>query len=532
MQSITEEDEGEVDSDAADSPLQEAAVSPQVTCALATLTAFAAIGGFLFGYDTGVVSGAAVFVRRNLGLTPLELEVVVSITVGAAAIGAALSGYPMQRYGRRPIIMVASGLYAIGSICIGFAPGFQLLVVGRVILGLGVGLSSMSIPVYIAEVAPPAVRGKLVSCYNFFIVLGQASACGVNIVVQATMAGGLRWRVSMGLAAIPAIVQFIGFLNLPESPRWLAQVGCTEKARDVVRRVTGGTDAAADYLHDVSREAITLRRAIADFHREAYLRRIFTLGFGLMVLQQLSGINTIMYFGAELLIMCGFEESQAVALTAALATAQGVGVLMSMPLFDRVGRRLLILPSTLISATCLMIISIAFGLGIHRDQYRDAALFGIVVYLVAFGTGLSPGPWVVNSEIYPTAYRGLGNAGATTVNWLANYVVSALFLTACRAWSKCATFALLSAIAFSGALWLAVELPETAGKNLGDSELKLLFSRGPNATVAFSNIGTEDETHPPVCAPLAKMARNEGDDGAMSRVQEDDVETESPANLY
>lgn len=444
--------------------------APRSACLLYVLTGFAALGGFLFGYDTGVVSGAEVFIREDLGLRTGQIELVVSITVLFAAFGAAVSGMPLQVFGRRCIIMCASLLYCSGSVAIGLAPNLTYLVAGRIILGLGVGLSSMAIPVYISEAAPPRVRGKLVSCYTLSVVLGQAVACGVNVAVQATLDSSLRWRVSMGVAAVPALVQLVGFLWLPESPRWLASKGRTEEAEAVAERL--GHDLRREKWEDCSSHENPLTLLTT----EPYVRRIFRLGFGLMFVQQLAGINTIMYFGAEILIMCGFPESQSIALTAALALAQGSGVLLSLPLFDKIGRRKLIIPSTLLSAACLAVVSASFGLGIHTEAHRSAALVAVVFYLVAFGAGLSSGPWVVNSEIFPTPLRGLGNAGATTINWLANYVVAAFFLSACQKFGRCATFAGIASIAFSGAVWIFFALPETAGKSLTDADIKDLFS--------------------------------------------------------
>ena len=186
---------------------------------LVLLVAFAVLGGFLFGYDTGVVSGASVYVQRDLGLTDGEVEAFVSITVGFAALGAVCAGVPLQRYGRKPVIDVASALFALGSLAVAAAGGLRGLLVGRALLGLGVGLSSMAIPVYVAESAPPELRGRLVSCYNLFIVLGQAAACGANVLCARTFSVGSRWRVAMGFAAVPALAQLVGFRFLPESPR-------------------------------------------------------------------------------------------------------------------------------------------------------------------------------------------------------------------------------------------------------------------------------------------------------------------------
>ena len=448
-----------------------------MSAALIFLTVFAVLGGFLFGYDTGVVSGAEVFIERDLGLRSSQVEVVVSITVLFAAIGSAASGPPMQARGRRPIIMVASGFYCVGSCVIALAPGLVVLVVGRALLGLGVGLSSMAIPVYVAEVAPPEIRGRLVSCYNLFIVLGQAVACGVNVWCAARLGVGARWRASMGAAAVPAFVQLCGFLFLPESPRWLAQRGDRAGAIGVLRRLRGpgATEAQVDAdlasVNAMAPEDVGDARAtVLEVARSPHLRAIFGVGLGLMALQQLSGINTVMYYGASIMIMCGFEESQSVQLAAALAAAQGLGIVVSIPLFDRLGRRNLLVPSAVASATCMLVVAAAFARGISDGADRLAALGGVVLYLVAFGVGLSSGPWVVNAEIYPTRVRGVGNSAACTVNWLANYVVSATFLTATRVCGKAATFALLAFVGYAGALWVHRTLPETAGKSLEDIE--------------------------------------------------------------
>ena len=183
--------------------------------ALVLLTVFAVLGGFLFGYDTGVVSGAEIYVQDDLGLSDAKIQVVVSVTVLFAALGSACAGAPLQRYGRKPVIMLASCFYCLGSLFVAFAHNYEALVGGRMVLGLGVGLSSMAIPVYVAEAAPPELRGRLVSCYNLFIVLGQASACGVNIVCGVYLGTSSRWRVSMGVAAAPAFLQFCGFFFSP-----------------------------------------------------------------------------------------------------------------------------------------------------------------------------------------------------------------------------------------------------------------------------------------------------------------------------
>ena len=451
--------------------------APAMSGPLVALTVFAVLGGFLFGYDTGVVSGAEVFIKEDLNLSDGQVEVVVSITVLFAALGSLVSGPPMQQRGRKPVIMVAACFYAGGSATIAAAPGFGVLVLGRVLLGLGVGLSSMAIPVYVAEAAPPEIRGRLVSFYNLFIVLGQAAACGVNVWAAAALGVSARWRASMGAAAAPALLQLAGFCFLPESPRWLAQRGDVAGARAVLKRLRGASasdarvDADLGSVNAMAPEDVgDVRSTLEEIRASPHLRRIFGVGLGLMALQQFSGVNTIMYYGASIMIMCGFDESQSVQLAAALAVAQGLGIVCSLPLWERLGRRRLLVPSTLASATCLLVVAAAFARGISAPANHFAALGGVFCYLLAFGLGLSSGPWVVNSEIYPTRVRGVGNSAACFVNWAANYVVSATFLSACRAFGNAATFAGLAFVGYAGALWIHRSLPETNGLTLEDIE--------------------------------------------------------------
>ncbi|KAH8063398.1 hypothetical protein JL722_2567 [Aureococcus anophagefferens] len=416
--------------------------APAMSGPLVALTVFAVLGGFLFGYDTGVVSGAEVFIKEDLNLSDGQVEVVVSITVLFAALGSSFPARRCRNAGASP----SSWSRRASTPGLGDDRGALagVLVLG-VLLGLGVGLSSMAIPVYVAEAAPPEIRGRLVSFYNLFIVLGQAAACGVNVWAAAALGVSARWRASMGAAAAPALLQLAGFCFLPESPRWLAQRGDVAGARAVLRR-------------------------LGQIRASPHLRRIFGVGLGLMALQQFSGVNTIMYYGASIMIMCGFEETQSVQLAAALAVAQGLGILCSLPLWERLGRRRLLVPSTLASATCLLVVAAAFARGISAPANHFAALGGVFCYLLAFGLGLSSGPWVVNSEIYPTRVRGVGNSAACFVNWAANYVVSATFLSACRAFGNAATFAGLAFVGYAGALWIHRSLPETNGLTLEDIE--------------------------------------------------------------
>lgn len=459
---------------------------------LLLLIVFSVLGGFLFGYDTGVVSGATVFVQESMHFTSFELECVVSFTVGAAAIAAALSGYPMQQYGRRPLILLASVLYVLGGVCVGIAPGLVVLLIGRTLLGAGVGISSITVPVYIAEVAPSELRGQLVALNNSFIVLGQLIACGINILCDEFLTGATRWRVSMGLAAVPAVIQTVGFLGLPESPRWLAQVNRREEALAVLKALRGPKCSQAQVDADLAAidqasQSEGPTPSLKEIWRDRKLRRIFGLGMGLMALQQLSGINTMMYYGAVILVMVGLPDSLSIELAAVLALTQLIAISVSMPLFDKIGRRALMLPSLVGAGCSLTLVGLSF---FDIDRFKYMAIVGVFTYLLSFGSGLSSGPWVVNSEIYPLSVRGVGNAAAISTNWVFNFVISLTFLTLCNTIGRPATFLTLAVLSFVGVFWLYSALPETRGLTL--EEIEGLFE--DHDTQQFEKVPTDEDS--------------------------------------
>lgn len=472
------------------------------------LTCFSVIGGFLFGYDTGVISGAGALTQEDFGLSNFDLEMVTSITVAGAAISAAASGWPMQVYGRRPTIMVASVLYVIGALLVGVAPGLGILLLGRLVLGLGIGTASIAIPVFIAEAAPTERRGQLVGLNNLFCVFGQISACIANIVCDRSMPVSSAWRTSMGLAAFPAAIQLIGFLGLPESPRWLAQVGRSEEAISVIKLIrAGGSEEQIEADYEALQRIMQDEQhtpGISEILSNRKLRRMFHVGMGVMALQQLSGINTVMYYGTKILIMVGLPQSQSIEMSALLAIAQCVGILSTSNLFDKWGRRSLMIPSLLLASLCLALTGACF---INIHSYGNAAVGFILAYLFFFGCGLSSGPWILNSEIYPVNVRGIGNSAAITTNWAFNYAISVCFLTLCDTVGRLATFVGIGVLGIFGAMWLSAFVPETKGLALED--IQKLFD-DPHASSSINSplnrVAGEEVNNPLV--PESGLAEN------------------------
>ncbi|CAL8291668.1 unnamed protein product [Boreogadus saida] len=329
------------------------------------LTFFSALGGFIFGYDTGVVSGAMLLLKREMHLDALWQELVVSSTVGAAALSALMGGFLNGVFGRRICILLASGIFSIGGVVLGIAPDKITLLLGRVIVGLGIGLASMTVPVYIAEVAPPHLRGQLVSLNTLFITGGQFSASMVDGAFSYLEKDG--WRYMLGLSVVPALLQFGGFLFLPESPRWLLQKGRGQEGRVVLQRIRGG--------RGVDQEYDTIRTSVEEEEKQAGggglviwrilchapTRRALVVGCGMQMFQQLSGVNTIMYYSATILQMAGVRDiKQAIWLSAATAATNFLFTLVGVWLVERMGRRRLSLWSMLGTALSLGVLALGF----------------------------------------------------------------------------------------------------------------------------------------------------------------------------
>lgn len=329
------------------------------------LTGMSAIGGFLFGYDTGVISGAMLPISRIMSLNNIQQEVVVSSTILAAFFSSLFFGGPSnQLLGRRFTILISTVAFTFGSLLLALAPGYGVLVIGRIIVGIGIGLASLTTPVYIAEVATPSRRGALVTINTLFVCLGQFSAGMVDGIFSYFEENG--WRFMLGFAGIPSVIMFHGFCRyLPESPRWLASRGREEEAKQVLCEFRNTDEEVEQELKDIMKTMKAKSRdknnlfiiQLLELLKDQPTRNALKVGCGLMILQQFCGINTIMYYAATIYEMSGFDEKTSIWLSGFTALAQSASLIVSIYLIERVGRRKLILAS-LFFVSCSL-----FGLG-------------------------------------------------------------------------------------------------------------------------------------------------------------------------
>jgi MFS family permease len=488
------------------------------------LSVIASMSGLLFGYDTGVVSGAIIFCRGYMDLSDLQVEVVVASTILSAAFSAAFGHHLLDKKGRKGTLVISSTIFIIGSIVMAcaFGPkkGYPVLVAGRIVVGIAIGLASDAGPLYISECAPPKLRGSLISLFNVAVVGGQVFAsivCGCLSYLPSSY----NWRLMLGFGAVPALLQMTGFMLLPLSPTWLVMQGRTKEAEEVLRKirmVPPPTDKAfvelstskkhddvptvtsshprADSVSDPSTaedeaeqrdsvldelsEIITeCRTAMKGKHVRLgelwrsfpHIRRAMILGCSLWAVSQLAGINTIMYYGASIVRRTGLggDKSFDIWITVPLNTMQLIGIAVCYAIIDRKGRR----TTLLLSMTFVWIGLFLIGLGFAMDSPITTVL-AMCLYLFSFGVGLSTMPYTMNCEIYPIEYRGLCVAQATGVFWFTNFLVSVTFLTLTHLLGNAGVFFLYTAIVVVSEICFYFWVPETSGLSL--HQIQALFA--------------------------------------------------------
>jgi len=431
--------------------------------------AITALGGLLFGYDTGVISGALLFIGKDFpGLTSFDKELLTSILLIGALIGALAAGRIADRVGRRPTVLGTAALFVAGVMLAAFSPSYGVLVGARVVIGLAVGSASMVVPLYIGEVVPPRIRGALVS----FNQLAITSGILASYLVDYGLASSQNWRLMFGLAAIPAILMFTGMLFQQESPHWLVAQGREDEARDVLRRVrdSGGIDAEIAEVRALSGRRRSFREVL-----NPAVRHVMVIGVALAVFQQITGINTIIYYAPTLLSAAGLGNSAALLANVVNGAVNVAMTIVAIRLLDRAGRRPLLLGGTAGMAAGMIVVALTFAIGGSQLHGGAAyiAIAGLLIYTGSFAIGLGPVFWLLISEIYPVTIRGQAMSVATMANWGANFVVTISFLTLLSAIGNAGTFFLFAGLSVVALTYFQRQVPETKNRSLQDIERDL-----------------------------------------------------------
>lgn len=464
----------------------------RVSWFVAGVASLAALGGLLFGYDTGVVSGALLFLTPQFHLSTAQQEWVVSALLVGTIIGAALAGPLVDRFGRRPALLACALNYLLAALCLAASLSFPWLIVTRLWLGLAVGAASMIVPLYLSEMAPPHARGGIVTLNQLAITVGILVAYVVDFAFAHAGGGGWRWM--FGLGAIPGLVMFVGVLRLPETPRWLLRAGRWNEARRVVARTrpAGTVDTELGEIQEVLGHEKGWRELL-----RPWLLPALVVGVGLGILQQITGINTIIYYAPVTFQSVGLDPATAIGATASVGAVNVATTVAAIFALDRIGRRPLLLAGVAGMALSLTVLGLGRVLpGLQPANTAWVTLGGILGFVLFFAFSLGPGFWLIQAEIFPLDVRGPAMSVATLVQWGANLLVASTFLTMQNTITPQGGFWLLAFVCLCALAFIYTFVPETRGRSLEFIERALRHSPSRNLREAVRAREREEQRVP------------------------------------
>lgn len=440
---------------------------------LARLTVISTLGGLLFGYDTGVISGALLYMNDSLNMNSVEEATVVSaLLFPGAAVGALAGGRMADRLGRRGSLLICALLFLAGAIGCAVAPTVAFMVASRVLLGLGVGAAAVTCPLYLAEMAPAKLRGRMVTINELMIVTGQMLAFAINALLDALIHDTEVWRTMLGIASVPALALLAGMLLLPESPRWYAIRGRFDDSRRVLG-LSRTPDEAASEFAEIEEAAQTAKKerghAWRDLRENPWMRRLLWIGIGLATVQQATGINTVNYYAPTILEKSGLGVSASLVATIGVGVTSVLMTILGIWLLGYIGRRrmLIIGFSGVVGSQGLL--AVVFLL--PQSDLASYTILGAMMLFVAFvqcfiGTCV----WLLLSEMFPLAIRGFAMGIAVFALWTVNAAISFLFPIVVEALGSSGTFALFVLVNLVSLGFVARCVPETKGHSLEELE--------------------------------------------------------------
>ncbi len=444
----------------------------QNTRYLVFLTAVASLGGFLFGYDTAVISGTTDFLQERFQLTDLELGWAAASALVGCILGSAGAGYFSDRFGRRKALILAAVLYTVSGLGSAIPQNLTQLSIARIIGGIGVGAASVLSPLYIAEIAPEKIRGRLVTLVQIAILTGMIVVYFVNAQIAA--AGDTQWNVQagwrwmLGSETFPAILFWAALYFVPETPRWLIKQGFLDRGLAVLTRIGGPSHAQTELT--AIRETLTHEQGRFQELFQPRYTRVLIIGIGLSILCQATGINVIMYYAPRIFVSAGLDRTSAMTQTVLIGLTQFVFTCLAFRMVDGMGRKI-----------CLLLSVAGMGLALFAlgGAYRQENIHGIILlicvlgYVASFAIGMGAVPWIILSEIYPTRLRGRAMSLAIFFIWFTNFWVSQLFPLMLKTMRE-NVFWLYAAVCVLTFFFIWRIIPETKGKSLEQIEHELL----------------------------------------------------------
>lgn len=455
--------------------------SPAKFLRLATI--ISTFGGLLFGYDTGVINGALPYMaeKDQLNLTSFTESLVASSLIFGAAVGAIAGGRLADRYGRRRNIIGLAVIFFFATLGCVFAPSMEVMVAFRFVLGLAVGGASVTVPTYLAEMSPAEKRGRMVTQNELMIVSGQLLAFTFNAILANLTEDNHVWRYMLVIATLPALVLWFGMLMMPESPRWLGRQGRTGDMLRVLQQVREEQQARteADEITRMAEEEKSTDALQWTVLRDVpWIRRVLVIGCGIAVVQQISGVNSIMYYGTQILEDSGFDKDAALTANIANGVISVAATFVGIWLLGKVGRRPMLMVGVAGTATALLLIGI-FSLVLPSGTGRAFVVLTLTVTFLAFQQGAtSPVTWLMLSEIFPLEIRGFAFGVTGFVLWMVNFGVGFFFLQLVDWFSISTTFFIFFVLGCCAFTFVKLYLPETKGRTLESLETEFTEKYG------------------------------------------------------
>jgi SP family galactose:H+ symporter-like MFS transporter len=433
----------------------------------------AALAGLLFGIDVGIISGARPFIANEFHLSTGYQELIVSGVLYGAIIGTLLSGPMSQYFGRRNTLLISAVIFITGALLCGLAPNAPFLFCSRIFLGVAVGVASFASPLYLSEVAPKNARGGLISTYQLMITIGIL----VAYIIDLTLSQTESWRWMLGITAVPAVLLFLGVLTLPKSPRWLMLKGYEQHAINVLERIRPQhevAEEAEEIKQSLTQSSITLWQAVSS----KLFIKVLLLGVVLQFIQQLCGINVLIYYAPKIYELAGFSShTEQMWGTALIGLVNMLTTFFAIIFVDKFGRRPILFGGLIIMGLSLFMLAMLFHLGIQTQSNQFLVVAMMLTYIIGFAASLGPIMWILCAEIFPLQTRDIGLTGTTMANWIANAVIGSCTLSMFDFFGTSGTFLTFGIMCVLSLIFLFLFCPETKNISLEKIERNLTEGR-------------------------------------------------------
>jgi len=440
----------------------------------------AALAGLLFGLDVGVISGAQQFIQKEFQIPDWTVESIVSALLWGAVFGTLVSGFFSSHFGRRKTILISALIFIVGSLLCSIATSADMLIGARFVLGIAVGVASFTAPLYLSEISPQKVRGAMISMYQLMITIGIVIAFVSDawLASYATFGGitGGHWRVMLGIIALPAAVMFAGVLFLPESPRWLFMKERKSDAIAVFARLKLDEAETEMEVREIEESLRVKQSGIHMFLQNSNFRRAIFLGIGLQTIQQLTGINVVMYYAPHIFQIAGFTTTlEQMWGTVIVGVINVLATFIAIAFVDRLGRKPIMYAGFVVMGLAMLSVGYFFKSDIeHNPNLGYPAIFALLMFIVGFAMSAGPIIWILCSEIYPNSGRDLGITFSTSTNWFVNAIVGQTFLTLLTTLGNGNTFLMYGGLNALFIVFFLLYVPETKGVSLEKIEAHLL----------------------------------------------------------